>query len=106
MKVQVAATAGEALAVLDDGPPLDILLTDVGLPDMNGVELAARFREAWPDVAVLYMSGHSDEVVLRKMARERSSGFVEKPFTVATLMEAISSTGGRDESASMERKGA
>lgn len=106
MKVQMAATGTEALAMLDQGPAPDILLTDVGLPDMNGVELAARIREMSPGVAVLYMSGHSDEAVLRKMARERSSGFVEKPFTVETLMDAISSTGGHDEATSSERRGA
>ncbi len=106
MKVQVAGTGAEALAVLDQGPAPDILLTDVGLPDMNGVELAARIREASPGIAVLYMSGHSDEAVLRKMARERSSGFVEKPFTVETLMEAISSTGGYDEASAVARRGA
>lgn len=90
VKVEVASDAGAALGLLDrDSEKFDILLTDVGLPDMNGVDLAHRARELRPGISVLYMSGHSDEEVLNRMARESSSGFVEKPFSLEDLMAAV-----------------
>ncbi|MDZ7779935.1 MAG: response regulator [Gemmatimonadota bacterium] len=93
LEVRAAATAEDALAVIGgENARVDVLLTDLGLPDMNGVDLAERAREAHPDISVLYMSGHSDELVLKRLARERSSGFIEKPFSVEGLLHAVGST--------------
>jgi len=97
LRTRSASTGREALEIVRTAEvPPDLLLTDVGLPDLNGVELAGRVRQANPSIRVLYMSGHSDESVLGRLARERSSGFVEKPFSVTDLLKAVRAALGRN----------
>jgi len=64
---------------------VDLLLTDVVMPEVSGQALAERVAEAAPDVRILFMSGYSDDAVQRHgMLRERSA-FIEKPFTERAL---------------------
>lgn len=65
---------------------IDVLLTDVVMPEISGQELAKRVRSRWPGVRVIYTSGYpSDE--LKDMHRDAT--FLQKPFTPAELMEKI-----------------
>ncbi|HWT91760.1 MAG TPA: PAS domain S-box protein [Solirubrobacteraceae bacterium] len=68
--------------------PVDLLLTDVIMPGMSGSELAATVRERHPDVAVVFMSGYTDDVLLGR-GIESDDGFVDKPFTAAQLLDAV-----------------
>ena len=70
--------------LLADGRPIDVLLTDLALPELNGLELAALVREHHPDVTVLLMSGYSATTVPAGEAE-----LVEKPFTPALLRERV-----------------
>lgn len=60
-EVLVAADGQAALARAAESGPIDLLLSDVVLPRMNGLVLARQLRERWPDLRVLLMSGYSDE---------------------------------------------
>jgi CheY-like chemotaxis protein len=81
-----AGDGGEALlaASRHDGP-LDLLLTDVVMPRMNGKELAERLKDVRPAVRVLYMSGYTGDVITRKGLLEAGEMFIAKPFTPHSL---------------------
>ena len=67
-----------------DGP-LDLLLTDVVMPQMNGRELAERLTQMRPDVKVLFMSGYTDDAMVRLGVSDTRALFLGKPFTRAML---------------------
>ncbi len=80
--VLAAANGVEAMAVARSlERPLDLLVTDVVMPEMNGVELAESLVELWPTVAVLFMSGHLDEGALERHPLDPDADLLPKPFT-------------------------
>jgi PAS domain S-box-containing protein len=68
---------------------IDLLLTDIVMPDMNGVELAKAVREARPDVKLLYMSGYSDNRASDAWVLDPDTPFLHKPFTASTLARKV-----------------
>jgi PAS domain S-box-containing protein len=74
----------------DEEERIDLLLTDVVMPDMLGTELAERVREVRPRLPVVYMSGYSHEVLAPKtMPGNDQSAFLEKPFSSDALLRTI-----------------
>ncbi|HEU5081136.1 MAG TPA: response regulator [Opitutaceae bacterium] len=73
----------EALEFCGGGhaPAVDLLLTDIVMPQMGGRELAERMLKMKPDLRVLFMSGYVDDPVILHAVREASIPFLEKPFT-------------------------
>jgi CheY-like chemotaxis protein len=67
---------------------IDVLLTDVILPMMSGVELAAQLRTIRPNLKVLYMSGYAGTQTSRHGVGENEA-FVEKPFTKDSLLRRL-----------------
>ncbi len=80
--------AAEALR-LAGSVAIDLLLTDVVLPDMSGPELVAKLRESGPRTKVLYMSGHTDNALFRKDAITNGGSFLQKPFTRHAVLQKI-----------------
>jgi CheY-like chemotaxis protein len=70
------------------GVAIDLLLADVGLPRAGGPELAARLRQRWPKLQVLFMSGLG-RTALAEQGIALNAAFLEKPFAPATLVERI-----------------
>ncbi len=66
--------------------PIHMVLTDIVLPQMNGVTLARRLLEQRPDLRVVFMSGHTDAETLSEAA-EISGAFLQKPFSAAALAQ-------------------
>jgi PAS domain S-box-containing protein len=81
--------AGGAEEALAHWRPVDVLVTDVVMPGMTGQELAQIALERNPDLRVVYMSGHTEDVLVRNGARARNLSFLQKPFTRATLLRAV-----------------
>ncbi len=89
-RVLVARDGGEALALADaHGGRIDLLLTDVVMPGMNGRELADRLVERRPGTSVLFTSGYSEKVVLREAGGTRREAFLPKPHTPRELALAL-----------------
>jgi CheY-like chemotaxis protein len=71
------------------GKDIDILLTDVIMPQLSGTRLAARLRENRPDLKVLFMSGHAQSGEKDVLPQDLHSGFIQKPFTTQNLLDKI-----------------
>jgi CheY-like chemotaxis protein len=81
--------AGSGDEALEAWGPIDVLVTDVVMPGMSGHELAGVARERLPGLPVVYMSGHTEDVLVRDGARAGEIAFVQKPFTRASLLRAV-----------------
>jgi CheY-like chemotaxis protein len=68
--------------------PVDLLVTDYSMPNMQGRELADRIRSRFPAVKVLYQTGFSDMLFENRVELEDGAAFLEKPFTARGLREA------------------
>ena len=89
----IEAVDGDAgLAAFDKGSgAIDLLLTDIVMPQMNGFELAERLAELDPLLGILYMSGYRDHPVdFRRNANDRP--FLHKPFTPDMLLSKVRET--------------
>jgi hypothetical protein len=85
-RVVEAHDGREALnAALRTEAPIDLVLTDVVMPEMSGTELARRVRVVRPDVPVAYMTGYADEDVVRHGALPAGTLLLQKPFTAEAL---------------------
>ena len=86
-RVFEAASVGEALEVLGTArPAVQLVMTDVVMPEMNGVDLARVIREQWPTTTVLFMSAFPAEVLVREGLENPDVLFLAKPFTRDELM--------------------
>ena len=88
--VLTAASGGEALAVLErHGKPVDLLITDVVMPVMNGHELAKEVERRKMARRTLYMSGYTDSAIVRHGVLEPGVAFLYKPFSPQLLLGKI-----------------
>ncbi|HEX9935411.1 MAG TPA: response regulator [bacterium] len=69
--------------------PIDLLMTDVVMPNMNGRELAERLQQVYADMKVLYFSGYTDSFILKKGIIKPSNPFLQKPFTFEDLSRKV-----------------
>jgi signal transduction histidine kinase/CheY-like chemotaxis protein len=89
-RVLEARDGREALeAALRPDEAIDLVLTDVVMPEMSGAELARRIRVARPGVPVAYMTGYADEDVMRHGALPADTLLLQKPFTAEALAELV-----------------
>ncbi len=88
--VLVASNGKEALRVanLHHGP-LNLLLTDVVMPEMNGPEIALQLQQRFPELKVLFMSGYTENAIVHHGVLEKNINFVHKPITPQTLALAV-----------------
>jgi CheY-like chemotaxis protein len=85
------ANGCEALGVLSNywEAGIDLLLSDVGMPEMNGLELARRVRVVYPDIPVILISGYMDHVESENLEIHEETSFLQKPFTPQDLAHRI-----------------
>jgi PAS domain S-box-containing protein len=85
-RVVEARHGADALRIAEAGTPkIDLVITDLVMPEMGGRELVERLRARNPGLKVLYMSGYSERAVSVDGMLPPGTGFVEKPFTVEQL---------------------
>jgi two-component system, cell cycle sensor histidine kinase and response regulator CckA len=85
-RVLEAEGGPEALDVLAGGRHVDLVMTDVVMPRVDGVALVELLRRDLPTQRVLYMSAHPAEVLVRYHAVDLTTPFLAKPFTRAQLL--------------------
>ncbi|HEU4569482.1 MAG TPA: ATP-binding protein, partial [Gemmatimonadales bacterium] len=88
-RVVAAESAESALRRLDDGTPIDLLVTDVVMPGMGGKALAERLLARWPELPVLFVSGYTAEERLEGLLAREGVQLLAKPFTPDHLAFAV-----------------
>jgi len=89
-RVLEASNGGSALSEAQRYPArIDLLLTDVIMPDMTGKDVADRLRPARPEMKVLYVSGYSGEVIAHRGVLEAGVAYLPKPFTPTLLVRKV-----------------
>jgi two-component system, cell cycle sensor histidine kinase and response regulator CckA len=96
-----ATDGADALRVAGEYPgAIDLLVTDVVMPQLGGAALAERLREAHPRLKVLFMSGYTDHTIIRHSLLEPGVAFLQKPFVPEMLArkvrEVLATEAGRD----------
>lgn len=87
-EVTAAPGGQDALAAVEQGPPPDIVLTDVTMPEISGPELARRLRQRYPAMPVAFMSGYARDELLHQGQIGVEAPLIHKPF-VATDLRAV-----------------
>lgn len=88
--VTTAGGATAALQIMSEQPAFDIIVTDVRMPEITGPEFIDRARLRGPLGPVLYLTAHNDQLFKERLALADSEAFLNKPCTVAGLLEAVS----------------
>ena len=89
-RVLDASTSADAEALFDrEAGGIDLLVTDVALPDGNGPALFMRLLEKRAPLRVLYMSGYADGTIVGHAALERDGAFLQKPFLADGLVRKV-----------------
>lgn len=85
-KTLKAGTPGEAMELAGAHPhTVDLLITDVVMPEMNGRDLAARIAARYPQIKILFMSGYTANVIAHHGVLDEGVNFLQKPFSVHEL---------------------
>src|SRR5919109_4248736 len=84
--VTVASNAERALQLLED-EYIDLVVTDIRLPGLSGVELTKRIVERWSDVPIIVMTGYAEIENAVEVLKLGASDYIVKPFSVAAIQE-------------------
>jgi two-component system cell cycle sensor histidine kinase/response regulator CckA len=85
-----ASNGLEAIALLEGGTSLDLLMTDLEMPELGGDEMVRRIRTTRPDLKVLYVTGHIDQLMDERPVLSEGEAFLVKPLRAPGLLEAVS----------------
>jgi CheY-like chemotaxis protein len=89
-QVLTAETPGRAMNLArEHAEKIDLLMTDVVMPDMNGRDLAEKLQALYPDLKVLFMSGYTANIIAHHGVLEEGLHFIQKPFSVKDLAAKI-----------------
>ncbi|MBW2466698.1 MAG: response regulator [Deltaproteobacteria bacterium] len=88
-KTIAAPHAKAACQLAEKQPKIDLLITDIIMPGMNGIDLAREITSLHPDIRIVFMSGHYNPSVFEKSLPEKNYDFMVKPFGLDTLMNTI-----------------
>jgi two-component system cell cycle sensor histidine kinase/response regulator CckA len=84
-----ASDGSEALRLIEGADGLNLIITDVIIPGIDGTELARRASKVAPDVPILFMSGYTDHDIVRRGLLDPNQPFLQKPFTPDALVRRV-----------------
>ncbi len=90
-KVTVTSKGVEALPILESkkGEAIDLVIIDLVMPDVDGMELAGKILKKRPEIKVLVMSGYADDVVVHGVFESENVDFLAKPFSIRDLFSRV-----------------
>jgi len=89
-RVLTANSPMKAITIAENHPgKIDLLVTDVIMPELNGRDLASRLQKIFPELQVLFMSGYSSNIILHRGVLEKNTVLLEKPFSKKELAEKV-----------------
>jgi len=92
-KVFEASNGKKALDFFENNKPhIDLLLTDLVMPEMNGMDLAERVKKIAPRTLTLYASGYTDSHIIHRYELDENIQFIQKPFSVQALASKVRDT--------------
>lgn len=89
-KIEEADDGVNALKICDNYKP-DIVLTDIKMPRMDGIELSFKLKQYFPDCAIIFMSGYCDKEYLKSAIKLKAISYIEKPIEKDEIIEAVKS---------------
>jgi YesN/AraC family two-component response regulator len=88
--ILAAHSPAEAIRIAESHPgPIHLMVTDVVMPGMNGAQLATHLSAPRPEMKVLYVSGYTDDTIVRHGVLEPGLAFLQKPFSPKTLARKV-----------------
>ncbi len=88
----IAESPPAALETIEQSHPhIDLLITDVVMPHMNGKELSLKLTARYPELETLFISGYTANVIVHQGILEKGVHFLAKPFSIQELSQALSS---------------
>ena len=92
--VQAATSAGEAIELYQAAQP-DIVVSDIAMPGMDGIELCSILRKAHPGLVVVLMSGQASDIEITRLRDLGATALLPKPFTMRQMLELLQSVSRR-----------
>ena len=89
MKVVAVASDGRAALQLAQASSVDVIVLDISMPGMNGLEATRKLKQVRPGIAIVTLTRHSDDAYLQELLRAGVSGYVLKQSAPAELLQAI-----------------
>jgi len=87
-EVRVVASGKEGIEFLEK-EPYTLVLLDLKMPDMDGIEVLNKIKESWPETKIIIITGYSTVETAVQALRLGAFNFIEKPFTPDTLVNAV-----------------
>ena len=91
-RVILAGEGDKALEIIEASghtEPIDLVVTDLKMPGMNGLDLIRAVRKEKPNLACILMTAYGNEVIRKEAERLGSCGYIEKPFSPEKLLKSI-----------------
>ncbi len=82
--IYTVASGFEALDILKEHP-IDILISDIKMPKLNGIELATQVRAEYPECKIVFISGYSDKEYLKSAIHLKVNNYIEKPLNISEI---------------------
>ena len=87
--VKTAPGGERCLEILESGEPVDLVLLDIWMPDIDGIEVLKKIKESWSFLPVIIMSGHGTIETAVKATKLGAHDFIEKPLSIEPLLISI-----------------
>ena len=87
-EVKSTKSAAEGFGLLAQDP-VDVVLTDLKMPDIDGMQVLKRVKEEWPDIEVIMITGYQTITTAVEAIKLGAFDYIEKPFTPSAIVEAI-----------------
>jgi two-component system cell cycle sensor histidine kinase/response regulator CckA len=85
-----ARNGASALQILDQASgPVDLVMTDLMMPEMTGLQLIPELRARLKDIKIIVMSGYDEKFAMQGESLPAGAGFLEKPFTVEGVLQTV-----------------